>query len=401
MKLDLKQNNDYSKTLNMELNWEDIKDDYYKEYKKVKSNYQIPGFRKGKVPDPMIRKNLGPTIDAQFVDNFVNVYYKKALDQLKIIPINQGQIMNIDFKESSNLKCSITFEVKPDFTLPTYKKKIKIKTNKYIANNKDIEESLNRFQTQHAKAKSVDGVIKKNHFIYADFNKLDDSNHIIENSTIKNHYIRIGEGLFKGALEKKFIGKKLGDVVNAKIEQDSGSVSYRIKINKIEEQILPDINDDFAKTIDPEVNNLKSLSDKILLNLQNNLDNENKKELNNKIIDYFIDKTKINIPGSILKNYEEHFNNQYKEKHTSQGQTYDENQFSKEIQDTSSKTAKWYMIREKIINDENIKISSKEIDKFIDDAIKKSPKQEKEKDGSKKNNGHKVYFCDLEQEDNL
>ena len=34
MKLDLKQNNDYSKTLNMELNWEDIKDDYYKEYKK-------------------------------------------------------------------------------------------------------------------------------------------------------------------------------------------------------------------------------------------------------------------------------------------------------------------------------------------------------------------------------
>lgn len=378
MKLDLKQNNDYERTLHIELSWEDIKSDYYKEYKKAKSNYQIPGFRKGKVPDNILRKNIGPSIDAQFVDKFVNVYYKKALDDLKIIPVNQGQIMNIDFKEFSDLKYAITFEVKPDFKMPSYQKKIKIKTNKYIANNKDVEESLSRFQAQHAKAKTVDEPIKKNHFIYADFNKLDDSNNIIENSIIKNHYIKIGEGLFTGKLEKKFIGKKVGDIIDAKIEQDSGPVSYRIKINKIEEQILPNINDDFAKIIDPEVKTIKSLSNKILSNIQNNLDNENKKEFNNKIIDFFVDKTKINIPKSILKNYEEHLNNQYKEKFSSQGQTYDENKFSKEIKETASKTAKWHMVREKIINDENIKISSKEIDQFISDAIQKNPEHKKE-----------------------
>ena len=66
MKLDLKKNSDYSRTLNIHLNWDDIKNDYYKEYKKVKSSYQIPGFRKGKVPDNILRKNIGPSIDAQF-----------------------------------------------------------------------------------------------------------------------------------------------------------------------------------------------------------------------------------------------------------------------------------------------------------------------------------------------
>jgi len=378
MKLDLKKNNDYSRTINIDLSWDDIKDDYYKEYKKVKSSYQIPGFRKGKVPDNILRKNVGPSIDAQFVDNFVNVYYKQALDQLKITPINQGQILNIDFKESSDLKCSISFEVKPEFSLPNYKKKIKIKTNKYIVNNKDLDESIKRFQAQHAKSKTVSRSIKKNHFIYADFNKLDENKNIVENSTIKNHYVRIGEGIFVGDLEKKFIGKKIGETIDAKIDQDSGTVNYRIKINKIEEQILPEVNDEFAKTVDPEVENLKSLNEKILLNLQKNLDNENKKELNNKIIDYFIDKTKITIPESILENYEKHLNNQYKEQATSQGQSYDESKFKNEIKETSSKTAKWHMIKERIVNDEDIKISSKDIDAFINDAIKKNPKHKDE-----------------------
>ena len=100
--------------------------------------------------------------------------------------------------------------------------------------------------------------------------------------------------------------------------------------------------------------------------------------MNNKIIDYFIDKTKISIPESILKNYEKHLNNQYKEQATSQGQSYDESKFANEIKETSSKTAKWHMIKERIVNDEDIKISSKDIDAFINDSIKKNPKHKDE-----------------------
>ena len=62
MKLDLKQNNDYSRTLNIELSWNDIKDDYYKEYKKAKSITEkrlyletmekvLPGVEKIIIPD--------------------------------------------------------------------------------------------------------------------------------------------------------------------------------------------------------------------------------------------------------------------------------------------------------------------------------------------------------------
>ena len=95
---------------------------------------------------------------------------------------------------------------------------------------------------------------------------------------MKNHYIKIGEGLFTGKLEKKFIGKSVHDVFKVDIEQDSGIVKYSVKVNKIEEQILPELNDDFAKTVDPNIKNIKDLKSQLLENIQSKLDHENKKE---------------------------------------------------------------------------------------------------------------------------
>ena len=66
-----------------------------------------------------------PNIEAQFVDYAINAYYKKALDELKINPVNQGKVLKLDFHEGSDLKFEISFEIKPDFKVPNYKKKIK------------------------------------------------------------------------------------------------------------------------------------------------------------------------------------------------------------------------------------------------------------------------------------
>ena len=79
---------------------------------------------------------------------------------------------------------------------------------------------------------------------------MDSSGNIIKGSTLKNHFLKIGEGLFSGEIGKKFIGKKINDIINVSIDQDKGPVKYQVKVNKIEEQILPELNDDFAKTVE-------------------------------------------------------------------------------------------------------------------------------------------------------
>ena len=380
MKLDVKKNNDFSRTVHIIMQWDEIKDDYQKEFYHIKSNYTPPGGRKGKVFGPaleLFKKKFTPNIEAQFVDNAVNVYYKKALEKLEIIPINQGKITNLDFKEGADLKFEIMFEIKPVFKLPKYQK-IKIDTQKFLAKKKDLNESLLNLQTQHAKSKSVEGQLKSGHFIYADFTKLNEKKEEIENSTIKNHYIKIGEGLFVGKLANNFIGKKAGDTITTTIKQDSGNITYKVKINKIEEQILHELNDDFVKLVDSNLKGIKELKEKIHISIQNNFNNENKKEFNNKIIDYFLSKTKFQVPDSLIENYKVQLVEQYKEQSKQQGQAFDESKVSDQIQETAKKTITWHLIREKLLEEEKIKISSKEIDQFINDMIIKSPENKKE-----------------------
>ena len=378
MKLDLKNKNDFLRVLTVKVIWDDLKEDYFKEFNKVKSQYQIPGFRKGKVPDNIVRKNLLPSIEAQFVDNYVNIYYRKSLEELKLIPINQGQITKVDFKENSDLDFEIMFEVKPEIKLPKYKNKVKIKTQKYIAGDSDLNDSLLDLQTRFAKSKSVEGSIKSGHFIYADFDKLDSAGEVVKGSTLKNHFIKIGEGLFGGKAGEKFEGKKVNETVDVDVDQDSGKVHYRVKINKIEEQILPDLTDDFAKTVDSNLSTMKELNQSLVEKIQDNLDHENKKEFHNKIIDYFIGKTKFDIPASMIDNYKTHLLEEYKKQYAQMNQSFDEDKISDTVMETSKKTVQWILIRELLVKDEAINVTKDDIDKFIKEQIDKSPQYKKE-----------------------
>jgi len=373
MKTTIKKKNDSLRELTVKLVWADIKSDYIAKFNKIKSSYQLPGFRKGKVPEQIFRKNVGNGIDSQFIDHYINEYFRKALDESKLHPINQGQITKIDFNgENTDLCFTIVFEVTPEIKLPNYTKKIKILTNKYIADDKDVNQSIEDLRNQNAKAMSVERPLKSGDFIYADFYKTDENGLPLEEGKLPNHYIKIGEGLFSDKLEKPFLNKKVGDQIEVSIPQESGEIKYSIKINKIEEQVLPEINDELALLVDKNISTLKDLKEKLKKNIQINLDNENKKEYNEKIIDFFSDKTKFEPPISMVENYKKILIEDYKTKNPN---SFDEEKMSKEFESISAKNVKWYMIKSILLKQENINVSDKDINDKIEEFEKQNPTQ--------------------------
>jgi len=373
MKTTIKKKSDSLRELTAKLAWVDIKSDYINEFNKIKSTYQLPGFRKGKVPEQIFRKNVGNAIDSQFIDHYINEYFRKALDESKLHPINQGQITKIDFNgENTDLSFTIAFEVTPEIKLPNYTKKIKILTNKYIADDKDVNQSIEDLRNQNAKAMSVERPLKSGDFIYADFYKTDENGLPLEEGKLPNHYIKIGEGLFSDKLEKPFLNKKVGDQIEVSIPQESGEIKYSIKINKIEEQVLPEINDELASLVDKNISTLKDLKEKLKKNIQINLDNENKKEYNEKIINFFSDKTKFEPPLSMVENYKKILIEDYKTKNPN---SFDEEKMSKEFESISAKNVKWYMIKSILLKQENINVSDKDINDKIEEFEKQNPTQ--------------------------
>ncbi len=372
METNLKEINSYTRQLDITIAWELIQDEYEKEFSRARSSFSMKGFRKGKVPEQIVKKNLGPSIEAHFAEDSINTYYRKALDKLEIAPINQASIDNLEFKEGIALSFSARFEVNPEIMLPKYQKKFKIKAVRYMAGNEDIEQALTQYQEQHASIKTIESGAETGHFIRGDFNVLDDSGLPIVGSKMENQYIRLGFGLFKEDTEKVFIGAKEGDEVTVSIQNKENTVKYHVKINRVEEQILPDIDDELAKTINENTNTLTELKNVIKDELQASLDNDHKELVRKEIIDYFVQNTKVEAPESMVSLYLE----QIKDDLEKRNQPFDEKQMKENYQSHSEWNIKWYLIKDQIIENEALDISDEELDGKIQDTISKNQKNE-------------------------
>ena len=149
-----------------------------------------------------------------------------------------------------------------------------IKAVRYLPENEDIEQALVQYQEQHATIKTIDLGAQSGHFIQGDFKVLDDSGLPVVGKTMGNQYIRLGFGLFKDEAEKVFIGANEGDEVNVTIQGKDKPLQYQVKINRVEEQILPDLDDELAKSVNEKLNSLEELKNQIKQELQTSLDND-------------------------------------------------------------------------------------------------------------------------------
>tara|TARA_B100001142_G_scaffold136336_2_gene137792 strand:+ start:2621 stop:3904 length:1284 start_codon:yes stop_codon:yes gene_type:complete len=390
MKTSLKNKDSFTRSLDVTVPWSSLKDDYVKEFNNQKKKFKMPGFRAGKVPQNIVKKEIGPAVEANFAELSLNKYYQQALMELKVIPINQAQITKLEFKEESDLKFTAIFEVRPDFKLPSYQKSIKFKIDKYKVSKDDIAHSLNELQTSRAKLESVDKASLGN-YVLADFQELDANGIAIIGRKIEKQYIKLGEANFNEQISKPIVGKKVSDKIVIDLPFGENKMTkFEMEIKKIEKQVLPDITDDFAKSVSPDFKNVKDLKKKLEDNISKNLDDDFEKRLQQKIIDYFTDKTKVDAPKSMLDSF---LKNLFESEKQKQGkENIKEEDFNKEMLPYAEKNIKWLFVRDKLVNVENIKLEDKAVEDFIKKTISDNKDQ---KDDIEK------YYSNDENKQNL
>ena len=378
MKTGLKEVNSFTRELDVTVPWEKLSPAFEKEFKKAQSRFELKGFRKGKVPLNIVKKNLLPSIEANFAEHSLNEYYRKALDELDLNPINQAQINKLHFHEGCDLEFVAEFEVSPEVKLPKYDKKFKIKTTRYMASSDDIHAALKEIRERHSTIKTIEDGAVTGHFINGDFQELDDTGNPIGGRKIEKQYIKLGEAAFSGEAEKVFYGAKAGDQVTSEItSEDDKKVTYLVDVHKVETQILPELDDDFAVLADPEVKTMDELNSKLETQIQTSLDNEHEKEIQKEVMDYFVKKSKLDAPLSMIENYLTHVLDDVKSKNKN-NQPIDEENLKNAYKETAESSVKWYLIKDAIITSSGLEVSKDLVQTKIDEFIEQNPKQKNE-----------------------
>ena len=380
MKITLKEISSVSQEIALDLDWSDIENDFEKSIKSFSKKIKISGFRPGRVPRKILMDRFQPSIESEFIENSVNQYYLKALKEKRITPVNMGSVSDIDFKFEEYFRFKVSFEIEPKISLPKLKKNsFKVEETQYILDEEDVKIAVDEVRYRSAEIKTIEDGGKIDDFIVCDLQEIDTSGVPIIGQKLETRYIKIGQPPFDGSVGEKLIGSKPNQKVVVEIPKDEAGTmaTFELNIKNIERQILPKLDENFVKSVDPDATSLENYKERVKEKLEKAYKEKADESFSQQLFDAVIKKVNPEFPQSMMDSYLKQMVEEVMNRN--QGQLERE-KVVETYKPIAEQNLKWYLVRKAIIDQQEISVLEDELLKFIQDKKDQNPEQKKEID---------------------
>ena len=378
MDIQLKETSSYAREVDIDLSWEEIAADFEQTVKQFSKRVKLPGFRPGKVPRKVLMKQFQPAIEADFVENSVNTYYLKALQEKEIIPINMGSVSDVHFHHGEHFKFKVAFEIEPDVTIPKMKRKsLKVEKTNYITDDEDIDMAIDEMRHGHAEVQTVEDGAQLDDYVICDLQEIDISGVPIIGKKLETRYIKLGQIPFDGDNQKKLEGIKPGEKtqVSVPVDEKGSTSTFELSVQNVERQILPEVDEDFIKMADPEAENVADYRGRIKDRLGKAYDQRSEKASDEQLTDAMINHVNPEFPPSMAESYLGHMVEDVMKNNPA---ATDKEKIKEIYQPVAERNLKWYLIRNTIIKNEEYEITKEDVQADIDQRKEANPKEAKE-----------------------
>ena len=279
-----------------------------KAFKKTGKNITVPGFRKGKAPRKMIEKLYGEGV---FFEEAFNIIYpdamEMAVEKAGIKPVGRADVDLGDPAEEGGLTIIAKVPVEPEVELGEYKG-IEVEKETVKVLQADVKAELNRMAQRNARTETVERKAKKNDTVDIDFEGFVDGVPF-EGGKAEHHELTLGSGAFIPGFEDQLIGCKAGDEKDVVVtfpeeyhakELAGKEATFKCKVHKVEETILPEIDDEFAKDVSDTCETLDDLKKEITERLKAERQEAADNAFEEKVLDAVIDGMKADIPAAMI-----------------------------------------------------------------------------------------------------
>ncbi|MGE4357466.1 MAG: trigger factor [Candidatus Omnitrophota bacterium] len=375
MKKNLQKIDHCQRVLEIEVSPEEIMPIEEEVYQDIQKIALLPGFRKGKAPLEMVKKFYRDEAEREIVKRTIPEFFKKAIYLENLVPLEVPQIYDVDWQRGKSLFFKARFEVKPVFRLKPYKN-LKIKKKKLEVKDDEIEKVLESLREKYAELAVVEPrPLKKGDFILCDY-KSKTGEKIIEEK--ENVWLSLEENVNFAGFAEQLYGANVGETkkINLTIPQEFPDEKMRgkvleieVKIKEIKEKHLPEINDEFAKTVGgfKSISELKEAIRKDLISLK---EVQIKKEMEAQILSALLELNKFSLPSSLLEKSKANFIKRFREELKKRGLTEKEIQDADEVikkraEMEAEKEIRILFILDNIAEKENIQVSDEEVEEHI------------------------------------
>lgn len=380
---------------NVDVDWKDFEPKIDEAYKKIRSKFNIPGFRKGKVPKMIIEQNYGVQI---FYDEAINIMlqeiYPKALEELDLKVVDQPDVDVKDFKENENINFTFEVEVVPEFELPNFEE-IEVEDVKEEFDKEVVTNEIERLRNENARYTIIeDRKTKKGDIVKLDFKGYVD-NEAFQGGEAKDYELEIGSNSFIPGFEDQLADRAIGEEfdVNVKFPEEYHAEDLKGKdakfictINEIKVKELPELDDNFASDVS-EFDTLKEFKADLRKKLKAQFNEMIDAQRENKVLDKVIEETKFDVPNRMIEDEVENELRNFQYRLQAQGLNYEDykkytgntdEEIKKTFKEPAEKRVKLGLILEKYAQENKLKATKRDYDKELDKLAEMYKAEDKE-----------------------
>jgi trigger factor len=280
-----------------------------KALKKLAEKTEIKGFRKGKAPIDKVKASLS---EQEILINAVETIAQDALEfgleESKVDPISRPElgVEKIDTKE---VVMTFTFDVKPEVTLGQYKD-LGITKEKVTVSQEEIDAEINKLREEFAELVLKEtGHVENKDTAVIDFEGFKEGV-AFEGGKGENYALEIGSNSFIPGFEEALIGLETGALKDVELtfpenyqaENLAGQkVVFKVKINEIKTKQLPEVNDEFAKTVNHhDTDTMVGLLEHLEMHLREEKEEKAEEAYTNGILTKVVDGSSVIVPASLV-----------------------------------------------------------------------------------------------------
>ncbi len=275
--------------------------------RRVGKSAKLKGFRPGKAPMKVIRQQYGGEVRRDVVGEVMQQTYAEAIGQEKLRPASNPKIETDEVAEGKDLKYTAVFEVYPEIKI---KGLSSIKVKKPTANivDGDVDDMLENLRKQRAVWQKVKRVAGEGDRVIIDFTGRIDGEAFTGGSGEKVPVV-CGEGQMLPDFEKSLIGISAGESRTFPVafpndyhaaDLAGKTAEFETSCETVEEQVLPELNDEFCVAYGVKEGGLEKLREEVLQNMQSELKQKIQASMKDQLLNQLLKKNPIEIPATLI-----------------------------------------------------------------------------------------------------
>jgi trigger factor len=305
MKVDIEELGACKRRLQVEEAPEVVTKAWEQAFDRVQREARLPGFRKGKVPRSMIKLHFADDVRQEVARRLIPDVYRQALAETRIEPVEEPDLQEVTLEENAALKFAAVVEVKPAITLGSFTGLKVEHTPKPFAES-EVEEALGALQEQHAEYRSVERAADPGDLAIIDYTLTPEG---MEPRSETDYGFLVGSGNVLPEMEEAVIGLAAGGSRQTRVRfgDDHRNEALRgkaadasVTVKEIKEKVLPPLDDDFAKSVGGSFETLDALKDEVRKGLQARRDSENRRALENAVLDAVLATHSFEVPEALV-----------------------------------------------------------------------------------------------------